>query len=324
MSTVLVTGGAGYIGSHVVYALLDAGFGVVVLDNLSTGVRQNLPEDLSFVEGDIGDKPLVAKTLREHGVSAVMHFAGSIVVPESVTNPIKYYRNNVAQTLELIDACTDSGVGQFVFSSTAAVYGQPDAVPIAESAEKAPINPYGSSKLMIEQVLKDVSHAFDFRHVALRYFNVAGADPDGRTGQSTPEATHLIKVAVQAALGMRDRLEIYGTDYPTPDGTCIRDYIHVSDLAAAHVAALRYLESGGDSTTLNCGYGHGFSVKEVIETVKEVTDVDFEVRDAPRRDGDPPELISNASAIGNTFEWAPQLDDLKKIVADAYRWEQGL
>lgn len=322
--TVLVTGAAGYIGSHIAHELVDDGRDVVVLDNLSTGVRENVPEAASFVHGDAGDFELVTALLAEHDVEAVMHFAGSIVVPESVEDPLKYYSNNTAVTRTLLAACVAQGVDKFVFSSTAAVYGMPssDELPVTEETPTAPINPYGSSKLMTEWMLRDVAHAHDFRYVALRYFNVAGADPKGRTGQSTPQATHLIKVASEAALGKRERLAIFGTDYETRDGTCIRDYIHVTDLARVHILALEALESGEDSRVLNCGYGHGYTVREVIEAVKRVSEVDFEVADAARRAGDPPELIADSTKLREQFGWQPQHDEIDEIVRTALAWEK--
>ncbi|MFP4597327.1 MAG: UDP-glucose 4-epimerase GalE [Persicimonas sp.] len=322
--TVLVTGAAGYIGSHIAHELVDDGRDVVVLDNLSTGVRENVPEAASFVHGDAGDFELVTALLAEHDVEAVMHFAGSIVVPESVEAPLKYYSNNTAVTRTLLAACVAQGVDKFVFSSTAAVYGMPssDELPVTEETPTAPINPYGSSKLMTEWMLRDVAHAHDFRYVALRYFNVAGADPKGRTGQSTPQATHLIKVASEAALGKRERLAIFGTDYETRDGTCIRDYIHVTDLARVHILALEALESGEDSRVLNCGYGHGYTVREVIEAVKRVSEVDFEVADAARRAGDPPELIADSTKLREQFGWQPQHDEIDEIVRTALAWEK--
>ncbi len=278
--TILVTGGAGYIGSHMVLALLDAGEKVVVVDNLSTGYAGAVPEQAKLVEGDIGDGDLVGDVIARHGVTAIVHFAGSIVVPDSIADPLGYYLNNTVKSRALIAAAVAGagGVKQFIFSSTAAVYGMPEANPVSEDAPLRPISPYGSSKMMTEAMLADTAFAHDLNYVALRYFNVAGADPDGRTGQSTPRATHLIKVACQTALGQRDGLDIYGTDYDTPDGTCIRDYIHVSDLARAHVLALAHLERGGESLTLNCGYGQGYSVLEVIEAVKRASGVDFPVR----------------------------------------------
>lgn len=324
MSSVLVTGGAGYIGSHVAHELVDDGRQVVILDNLSTGVRANMPDEAAFVHGDVGDYELLVNLISEYDVDAVMHFAGSIVVPESVENPLKYYRNNTAATRTLLSACVICGVHQFVFSSTAAVYGMPgaDQLPVTEETPTAPINPYGSSKLMTEWMLRDVAGAHDFRYVALRYFNVAGADPKGRTGQSTPQATHLIKVASQTALGQRDKLSIFGTDYETRDGTCIRDYIHVTDLARVHILALEALERGEQSRVLNCGYGHGYTVREVIEAVKRVSEVDFEVVDAARRAGDPPELIADSSKLRDEFGWQPEHDDLDEIVSTALEWEE--
>lgn len=322
--SILVTGAAGYIGSHIAHELVDDGRDVVVLDNLSTGVRENVPEAADFVHGDAGDFELVTRVLTEYGVEAVMHFAGSIVVPESVEDPLKYYSNNTAVTRTLLAACVAQGVDKFVFSSTAAVYGMPsaDELPVTEETPTAPINPYGSSKLMTEWMLRDVAHAHDFRYVALRYFNVAGADPKGRTGQSTPQATHLIKVASEAALGKRERLAIFGTDYETRDGTCIRDYIHVTDLARVHILALEALEAGEKSRVLNCGYGHGYTVREVIEAVKRVSEVDFEVADADRRAGDPPELIADSTKLREQFGWQPEHDEIDEIVRTALEWER--
>jgi UDP-glucose 4-epimerase len=324
LGTVLVTGGAGYIGSHVVLALQDAGYRPVVLDNLSTGIRRAVPADGPFVEGDIGDAALLSRIIAEHGIGAVMHFAGSIVVPESVSNPLLYYRNNTLKSLTLIEACVAHGIGSFVFSSTAAVYGIPAEVPVAEGAETRPINPYGASKLMTEWVLRDTAFAHTLRYVALRYFNVAGADPAGRVGQSTPAATHLIKVACEAVVGKRPGLQVYGTDYPTPDGTCVRDYIHVSDLAQAHVLALRYLADGGASVTLNCGYGRGSSVKEVLDMVERVSGRPLQKSFGPRRAGDPPGLIAAADRLRETLGWVPRHDDLAIIVETALAWEMRL
>jgi UDP-glucose 4-epimerase len=321
---VLVTGGAGYIGSHVVHALTDASWPVVVVDDLSTGRRSAVPEAVPLIEGDIGDRALIDAALARHTPIAVMHFAGSIVVPESVTDPLRYYANNTAASLTLISACVAAGVDNFIFSSTAAVYGEPKRSPVAEDDQTAPINPYGSSKLCTEWILRDTSAATPLRYVALRYFNVAGADPDGRTGQSTEKATHLIKVACQAALGLRPDMQVFGDDYPTADGTCVRDYIHVSDLANAHVKALDYLVAGGDSTVLNCGYGHGFSVRQVLETVREAAEGELSWRIAPRRAGDPPELVSANGRIREVLGWEPRYDDLRFIVDTAMDWERRL
>jgi UDP-glucose 4-epimerase len=324
---VLVTGGAGYIGSQMVHELLDAGERVVVLDDLSTGFRWAVPENVNFAVGDSGDQALLTRLFREHDVDAVIHFAACIVVPDSVRDPLRYYRNNTVNSRALIESAIQCGVRHFIFSSTAAVYGNPIAVPVDEDAPTRPISPYGWSKLMTEVMLRDASraHAQDgFNHVILRYFNVAGADPHGRTGQSSAAATHLIKVAAETALGLRRQLEIFGTDYPTPDGTCIRDYIHVSDLVAAHALALRYLRAGGAPLTLNCGYGHGFSVREVIETVKRVAAIDFTVEDAPRRQGDPARIVAASQRIRDILHWQPQFDDLSTIVAHALDWERRL
>ena len=322
--TILVTGGAGYIGSHMVHALVDAGEPAVVLDNLSTGFRFLIPATVPFVAGSTGDRDLVGQTIRNHGVTAIIHFAASIVVPESVADPLAYYRNNTMNTCSLLDVAKDAGVRQVIFSSTAAVYGNPQHVPVREDATTAPISPYGSSKLMSEIMLHDAGKAYGLRFVVLRYFNVAGADPKQRTGQSTPAATHLIKVACEAALGKRPRLEVFGTDYPTPDGTCIRDYIHVSDLARAHSAALAYLRRGGESATFNCGYGRGASVLEVIASVKRMSRRDFPVEIGARRAGDPAALVADVARIRSTLDWRPQFEDLDTIVAHALAWEQLL
>ena len=321
-STVLVTGGAGYIGSHVVLALLDAGHRVVVIDNLSTGIREQVAPAAVFVEGDIGDTSLLDRLMRDHQIQAVMHFAGSIIVPESVEKPLLYYRNNTLNSHGLIDSCVRNGVGSFIFSSTAAVYGMPDRLPVFEDAPTQPINPYGSSKLMTEWMLRDAAHAHALRYVALRYFNVAGADPAGRTGQSTPAATHLIKVACEAALGRRPEIFIFGEDYDTPDGTGIRDYIHVADLAEAHVLALGYLLAGKPSTVLNCGYGHGYSVREVLRAVETAAGEALPIRVGPRRAGDPAALIAGAKQVRERLAWTPHHDHLPTIVSTALAWEK--
>ncbi len=322
--TVLVTGGAGYIGSHMVHALRDAGEEVVVLDNLSTGFRWALAEGVPLYVGESGDQLLVRRLIQDHGIDAVIHFAASIVVPDSVRDPLGYYRNNTVNTRALIESAVQGGVRHFIFSSTAAVYGQGGDAPLAEDAPTQPISPYGWSKLMSEVMLRDAGAAHGLAHVILRYFNVAGADPDRRTGQSTRTATHLIKVAAEAALGLRGKLEVFGTDYPTPDGTCIRDYIHVSDLVRAHCDALAYLRAGGASLTLNCGYGRGFSVLEVIDAVKRIAGVDFKVERAPRRPGDPPRLVAASERIRKALGWQPRFDDLSTIVGHALAWEQEL
>ena len=321
---VIVTGGAGYIGSHAVLAFREAAYPVVVVDDLSTGRRESVPDGVPFIEGNAGDRELVGRVIRDHGVGAVVHFAGSIVIPESVSDPLKYYRNNTAASRNLIEACVANHVKYFIFSSTAAVYGHPEKVPVSEDAPTAPINPYGNSKLMTEWILRDTAQAHDFRYVALRYFNVAGADPDGRTGQSTPNATHLIKIASQAALGLRQGIELFGDDYDTPDGTCIRDYIHVSDLAAAHVDALGHLTAANKNLVLNCGYGHGHSVREVLAAVEKEAGVHLHVRSAPRRSGDAASLVADASRIRNHFAWQPRYDDLGFIVRTAIDWERKL
>lgn len=319
---VLVTGGAGYIGSHMVLALRDAGEQVVVLDNLSTGFRQAVPADVPLVVGDVGDEALVATLITRHGIDAIIHFAGSIVVPESVADPLGYYLNNTVKSRALIAAAVAGRVRNFIFSSTAAVYGNPRSIPVTEDAPPAPMSPYGSSKLMTETMLADTAAAHDLSYVALRYFNVAGADPKGRAGQSTPRATHLIKVACETALGKRPRIEVFGTDYPTADGTCIRDYIHVSDLVAAHSLALAHLRAGGASAIYNCGYSKGFSVLEVIAAVKRAAGRDFEVRLGPRRAGDPAAIVAGSDRIRAALGWQPQLDDLDQIVAHALAWEE--
>jgi UDP-glucose 4-epimerase len=322
--TVLVTGGAGYIGSHMTLALLDAGESVVVLDNLSTGFAWAVPPAAKLIVGDIGDAALVESLIKGHRVDAIAHFAAKIVVPDSVTDPLAYYLNNTAKARNILECAIRAGVTDFIFSSTAAVYGDPTVNPIFESAPLAPINPYGRSKLMVEWMLQDVAAAHGLRFAALRYFNVAGADPQGRLGQSSPVATHLIKVAVQAALGQRAGLDVFGTDYPTRDGSCVRDYIQVSDLVDAHLLALRHLRSGGDSLTLNCGYGRGRSVLEVVDVVKEVSKTDFAVRLKGRRAGDPATLVAGADRIKAELGWSPKHDDLGEIVRQALDWERRL
>ncbi|WP_260581581.1 UDP-glucose 4-epimerase GalE [Sphingopyxis sp. PET50] len=323
--TVLVTGGAGYIGSHAVLALLDAGWRVAVLDNLVTGFRWAVPKGAAFYEGDIADAALVTRIVAEQDVGAIMHFAGSVVVPESVTNPLKYYDNNSARSRTLIDTAVHAGVRHFIFSSTAATYGIPDAIPVREDAPQRPINPYGMSKLMTEAMLADVAAAHDFNYIALRYFNVAGADPEARGGQSTAGATHLIKVAVEAALGQRGHVDVFGTDFATPDGTGVRDYIHVSDLAAAHLLALDALIAAPDTShKLNCGYGRGFSVLEVLDAVDKATNRKIERRMGPRRAGDPDALIADNGAIRSVLGWEPRYADLDTIVAHALAWERAL
>ncbi|WP_321334162.1 UDP-glucose 4-epimerase GalE [Breoghania sp.] len=320
---VLVTGGAGYIGSHMVVNLVEAGEEVVVLDNLSTGFDWAVAGAARLVVGDLADTDLVHQVLAE-GVDAVIHFAGSVIVPESVADPLKYYRNNTSNTRSLIEACVETGVKNFIFSSTAAVYGDPQTVPVAETAPLRPLSPYGSSKLMSEIMLADTAAAHDFAYTALRYFNVAGADPEGRTGQSTANATHLIKVACEAALGKRARLSIFGTDYDTPDGTGVRDYIHVADLVEAHRLALARLRAGGSSVVLNCGYGEGYSVRQVIDAVRRVSGRDIEVLEEPRRAGDSSKVVALAEAVRHELGWSPRYDDLDTIVSHALAWERHL
>jgi UDP-glucose 4-epimerase len=322
--SILVTGGAGYIGSHMVYVLVESGESVVVLDNLSTGFKWAIPHGVEFVIGETGDDALVTRLLAGGEVSAIIHFAASIVVPDSVFDPLGYYRNNTVNSRALIECAVRSGVKQFIFSSTAAVYGNPIRVPISEDDPVAPMSPYGSSKLMTEIMLRDAGLAHGLDYVILRYFNVAGADPSLRTGQSSKGATHLIKVAVETALGRRAKMEVFGTDYPTPDGTCIRDYIHVADLVRAHADALSYLRAGGRSATLNCGYGHGFSVLEVIDEVKHVSGVDFQVDSVARRPGDPGQVVAQSDRARELLGWKPQFDDLSTIVAHALAWERKL
>lgn len=320
---IMVTGGAGYIGSHVVRQLGEAGEDIAVLDNLSTGFEDAVLYGRLYI-GDTGDQELVSKILRDHNIDTVIHFAAHTIVPESVSDPLKYYGNNTCQTRSLLQCCQHAGVKHFIFSSTAAVYGMPEVSAVTESTPTQPINPYGSSKLMSEWMLRDLSSASDMRHVALRYFNVAGSDPKARIGQSTRKATLLIKVACEAAVGKRDSVSIFGTDYPTKDGTGIRDYIHVEDLASAHVSALRYLRSGGASTVLNCGYGHGYSVREVLDSVQRVSGTQLRIHEMPRRAGDPPSLVAQVEKIHQVLEWDVQFDDLDKIVATSLAWEKVL
>jgi UDP-glucose 4-epimerase len=322
--SVLVTGGAGYIGSHMALELLGADEAVVVLDNLSTGLAWAVPKSVTLVVGDVGDQHLVQRVVESHGVTSIIHFAGSIVVPDSVADPLGYYLNNTVKSRALIEVAVKSGIHHFIFSSTAAVYGMTGDTPVTEDAPLAPMSPYGSSKRMTEIMLADTARAHDLRYVALRYFNVAGADPNGRSGQSTPRATHLVKVACETALGKRSRMQVFGTDYPTPDGTCLRDYIHVTDLARAHMAALRYLRAGGESDIFNCGYGRGFSVLEVIDAVKRAAGRDFEVRMSERRPGDPARVVAASQRIRKVLGWVPEHDTLDAIVRDALSWEERL
>lgn len=320
---VLVTGGAGYIGSHVAMALLDAQIPVVIIDNLSTGVRNLVPADAIFIEGNVGDQSLVKATIEAHKITSVMHFAAATVVPESVTNPIQYYQNNTMNTCNLLAVCTDTGIENFVFSSTAAVYGEVDGTPVSEGASTAPISPYGWSKLMSEQMIKDTANTGAFKHGILRYFNVAGADEQGRSGQATPNATHLIKVACEAATGKRAGLAVFGNQFDTIDGTGVRDYIHVSDLANVHVAALKHLQDGGASFTLNCGYGRGFSVLDVINCVSKIAGHDVPYTIEPPRPGDAAAVIADATKVGEVLDWQPKWDTLEIIVKTALAWERG-
>jgi UDP-glucose 4-epimerase len=322
-SSVLVTGGAGYIGSHTVLQLIARGERVVVLDDLSTGFRQAV-RDVPLVIGSVGDKRLVEALLSEHKVDTVVHFAAHTIVPESVTNPLKYYGNNTCSTRALLEACSNSGVKNFVFSSTAAVYGIVEGGLASEDSRLAPINPYGTSKLMSEWMLRDLCAATPLRSVILRYFNVAGSDPQGRIGQSTRNATLLIKVAVEAAVGKRPYLSVFGTDFPTPDGTGVRDYIHVDDLATAHLDAIRYLRDGGKSLIANAGYGHGYSVRDVLRSVEKIAGIKLDVREEPRRAGDPPSLVASNERVRSELDWKPRLDDLDAIVKSALEWERKL
>src|SRR6187397_3429781 len=322
--TVLVTGGAGYIGSHMVLSLVEAGESVAVIDNLSTGFSAFLPEGVPLFIGDAGDENLVEGVIAQHGVESIIHFAGSVVVPDSMRDPLAYYRNNTMTTRSLLNSAVKCGVSRFIFSSTAAVYGNPDQIPVSESAPTRPLSPYGSSKLMTEIMLHDTAAAHGMNYVALRYFNVAGADPKARIGLATVGATHLLKIAVEAATGQRAKVDVFGTDYPTPDGSCIRDFIHVSDLAQAHRAALSYLRGGKGSITLNCGYGRGYSVLETIEAVRRVSMRNFAVSYAPRRPGDIMTMVADTSRIRATLDWTPQFDDLETIAAHALAWEEKL
>jgi UDP-glucose 4-epimerase len=321
--SILVTGGAGYIGSHVVKQLTEAGEHVIVLDNLSTGF-ENAVLDAQLIIGDTGDQQLVSKLLSQYNINSVLHFAAHTIVPESVSDPMKYYGNNTCSTRNLLQCCEQARVKHFIFSSTAAVYGIPSTTLATENLPTAPINPYGTSKLMSEWMLRDLSLACSLRHVVLRYFNVAGSDPDGKIGQSTRNATLLIKVAAEVAVGKRDKLLIFGTDYPTQDGTGVRDYIHVSDLASAHIQALNYLRAGGESSTMNCGYGHGYSVREVVDMVNTVNGTAITTEVHPRRAGDPPTLVAAVDKIQQTLDWQPRYDDLHEIVRTSINWERHL
>lgn len=322
--TVLVTGGAGYIGSHMVHALVDAGESVVVVDNLSTGFSAFLPEVVPLFIGDAGDENLVEGVIAQHGIDSIIHFAGSVVVPDSMRDPLGYYRNNTMTTRSLLNAAVRGGVSRFIFSSTAAVYGNPDQVPVPEIAPTRPLSPYGSSKLMTEIMLHDVAAAFGMQYVVLRYFNVAGADPQARIGLATVGATHLLKIAVEAATGQRAKIDVFGTDYPTQDGSCVRDFIHVSDLVEAHRSALAYLRSGGQSVTMNCGYGRGYSVLETIEAVRRVSMRNFAVAYAARRPGDIMTMVADTTRIRSALDWTPRYDDLETIASHALAWEEKL
>ena len=319
---VLVTGGAGYIGSHAILALREAGYPVVVIDNLSTGERRLVPKDVPLVVGNIADQELVSAVISEHKCKAAMHFAGSIIVPESIIDPLKYYANNTATSRDLIACCVREGIEAFIFSSTATVYGNPQCVPLSETAETLPVNPYGTSKLMTEWMLRDVSAATGMHHAILRYFNVAGADPAGRSGQSGPDSSHLIRVACELIVGKRSKMSVFGTDYTTPDGTCIRDYVHVSDLAEAHVLALEHLLRHGENVILNCGYGHGFSVWQVIDVVRKLVGRELAIHMSARRAGDAEILVSDSRKIRETLGWKPRFDDLETIVNTALDWER--
>jgi UDP-glucose 4-epimerase len=321
---VLVTGGAGYIGSHMVLALTDAGASVVVLDNLTTGFAWAVAPQAKLVKGDIADEAQVEQLIKDHKIDAIVHFAGSIVVPDSVSDPLGYYNNNTVKSRALLAAAVKAGVKNFVFSSTAAVYGNPETMPVYETTAPAPISPYGTSKWMTEMMLRDSHAAYGLNYVALRYFNVAGADPKGRTGQSTPRATHLIKVACQTALGQRASMDVFGTDYDTPDGTCLRDYIHVSDLIAAHMDALAHLRKGGASGIFNCGYGKGYSVLEVIKAVERASGGPVNHKLVPRRAGDPAAIIAGADQVRKVLGWQPKYQDLDFIVQSALAWEKHL
>src|SRR5438477_1678864 len=322
--TVLVTGGAGYIGSHMVHALVDAGESVVVIDNLSTGFSAFLPQEVPLFIGDAADENLVEGVIAAHDVDAIIHFAGSVVVPDSMRDPLAYYRNNTMTTRNLLNAAVKCGVKRFIFSSTAAVYGNPEMMPVTEDAPTRPLSPYGSSKLMSEIMLHDVGSAHAMQTVVLRYFNVAGADPQGRIGLATIGATHLLKIAVEAATAQRAKIDVFGTDYPTPDGSCVRDFIHVSDLAQAHRAALSYLRDGGPSVTLNCGYGRGYSVLETIEAVRRVSMRNFAVQYAPRRPGDIMIMVADTGRMRSLLDWTPRYDDLETIATHALAWEEKL
>jgi UDP-glucose 4-epimerase len=322
--SVLLTGGAGYVGSHMALELTDAGESIVVIDNLSTGLRRAIPDAATFVEGDAGDQGLLRSVIETHDIDAILHFAASVVVPQSVENPLGYYFNNTEKTRALLEVATSCGVRHFIFSSSAAVYGMTGALPVSEDAPLRPLSPYGTSKMMSEIMLADAAQAHDLRYIALRYFNVAGADPRGRAGQSTPRATHLIKVACETALGKRSHIEVFGSEHATSDGTCVRDYIQVTDLARAHVAALTHLRGGGGSGNFNCGYGRGFSVLQVIEAVKRVSGRNFEVRRAAPRPGDPAIVIAAADKIRRDLGWAPAHDNLEAIVGQALQWEEKL
>jgi UDP-glucose 4-epimerase len=322
--TILITGGAGYIGSHMVLDLIAIDEAIVVLDDLSAGFAGLVPNFVPFIKGDIGDKSLVKSIIESYGINSILHFAAKIVVPDSMSDPLGYYLNNTSKARTLIEAAVETGIKDFIFSSTAAVYGGTDATRVTEETPTDPISPYGRSKLMVEWMLQDAARAHGLNAMILRYFNVAGADPAGRSGQSTPRATHLIKTACEAAIGKRVGMSVFGTDYATPDGTCLRDYIHVSDLARAHRLSLEFMRAGGKGTVLNCGYGHGYSVLEVIQAVKSVSGVDFPVTLAGRRAGDPQELVATGEKIRSLLGWKPFFDDLGMIVADALEWEKIL